>query len=362
MKTSCIRHPEDESLIILRLWQREACEGNNCAGFLLSYFEYWHNVKLRQSHKARQANDVAEMHGDPRAQDEGLNQWHNEEELEEGLLWEYGRKTIREALVLLEGKGFIARIPNPNPKYRFDKTAHFVFRPGAVNAWLALHRPTLDEADFGRPGYDREPSKSDEVKLPQRRGKKSGTSGKNTSSSGKNTSSYTENTSGDYIQSGGEERAGASSAPGDTALAVVVETVTDIELLERAEQLPEYMQPPKSVDPELWVALLKVCKLPLFCKLTKQQAVGLNDVASVLTRGERTAAHVYAFERRWYESWHGKDGMAPTPRQIRELWGQLMTKREVANNDGGKQSPGLAGISKLAERQQQRREGNSNGH
>ena len=109
MKSSCIRHPEREPLIILRAWQQEACEGNDCAGFLLSYFEYWHNIKLEAVRKAREENELARAHGEPAFQNESLVQWHTEEEIERGLLGHYSRKTIREALLILEDKGFLVQ-------------------------------------------------------------------------------------------------------------------------------------------------------------------------------------------------------------------------------------------------------------
>jgi hypothetical protein len=51
----------------------------------------------------------------------------------------YKRSTIREAVRFLAGKGFITVSDNPNPKYRFDRTKHFLFHPDTVNAWLRAH-------------------------------------------------------------------------------------------------------------------------------------------------------------------------------------------------------------------------------
>lgn len=137
MRTSCVQHPAAEPLIIIRQWQVEACGGNHCAAGLLSFFEYWHNIKQEQSAKARQANDVAEKHGDQRSQDESVVQWHNSRELESGLLGLFGKMKIAEAIELLKGKGFIRVFRNPNPRYKFDATKHFVFESDRVNEWLA---------------------------------------------------------------------------------------------------------------------------------------------------------------------------------------------------------------------------------
>ncbi len=127
MRTSCIRHPEKDSLIIVHRWQLAACDGDGCAAMLLSFIEYWHNWKLVQQTKAKRANKIAEMHGDEPTQDESLYQFHNEEELEEGLLNYYGEKYIRKGLRYLEDLGFITISSNPNPRYHFDKTRYILF-------------------------------------------------------------------------------------------------------------------------------------------------------------------------------------------------------------------------------------------
>ena len=146
MKSTCIKHPGKEPLIILRKWQVEACDGDKCAGLLLSFFEYWHNIKLEQQIKARETNDTAEKHDDGRTQDESLYQFHTEKQLEEGLIGLYGRTKIKEALDLLAAKGFISMHTNPNSKYKFDRTRHFLFHDDAVNEWIVVCRSTENGA------------------------------------------------------------------------------------------------------------------------------------------------------------------------------------------------------------------------
>lgn len=164
MRGSCIQHPKREPLIIIHGWQIEACDGDACAAALLSFFEYWHNYKLDQRQKACEANDIAELHGDARTQDESLFQFHTEEQLEQGVLI-YKRRAIRESLTLLIKKGFISCQQNPNPRYKFDRTKYFLFHPEVVNEWLN-----------------------------SRSGKNAGSSGKNAGWSGENTSPQGENT------------------------------------------------------------------------------------------------------------------------------------------------------------------------
>lgn len=136
MRTSCIKHPVHEPFLIKHKWQLEACDNDGCAAGLLSLFEYWHNIKLRSQIKAEQANQVAEMHGDAPTQDTSLFQWHNTEELK-AALFEYNEKRIRAGIELLKKKGFVSVHRNPNPKYTFDNTKHFLFHSEAVNDWLA---------------------------------------------------------------------------------------------------------------------------------------------------------------------------------------------------------------------------------
>ena len=45
------------------------CDNHHCAAALLSFFEYWHNVKLEQRQQAEHANRVARQHGEEGTQD-----------------------------------------------------------------------------------------------------------------------------------------------------------------------------------------------------------------------------------------------------------------------------------------------------
>lgn len=118
MRTSCIDHPTDHPMhpaVVIRMWQVEFCHGNVCAAALLSFFEYWHNIKLQQKDE--------------------LVQSHTEEQLAIGIMG-YSRPTIAKAITLLRELGAITVSGNLNPKYRFDKTRHFIFQPAVCNAWL----------------------------------------------------------------------------------------------------------------------------------------------------------------------------------------------------------------------------------
>jgi hypothetical protein len=136
MNSSCISHPASDPLVLIRSWQVEFCQGNTTAAALMSLLEYWHNIKLAMAAKAIAANDIAEQGGDDRQQDETLLQFHTEENLVEGLLGLAKRDSIRKAVRWLEAKGVVTIHRNPNPKYSFDRTKYFRFRPEILNAWI----------------------------------------------------------------------------------------------------------------------------------------------------------------------------------------------------------------------------------
>lgn len=132
MKTSSVSYPANEPIVLVRQTQVQICDGNFWAAALLNHFEYWHSIKMDQQEKNRQANDLAEKHGDQRSQDESLLCFFNERELESALLDGISRNTINKHLEILKIKGFITIHKNPNPRYWFDKTRYFLFHPEIV--------------------------------------------------------------------------------------------------------------------------------------------------------------------------------------------------------------------------------------
>jgi hypothetical protein len=139
MKTSCISHPEREQLVIIRKWQIEFCEGNQCAAAVMAYFEYWHNWKLDSDEYNKKANDVSDAHGDSRFLSEDVYQFHSMQEISDGILNLYGAKAIAEAIKILDSKKVISIHRNPNPNYFYDKKKYFKFYPDHCNQWLKNH-------------------------------------------------------------------------------------------------------------------------------------------------------------------------------------------------------------------------------
>lgn len=137
MKNSCITYPERDPLVVIRKSQVEFCDGNVCAAALLSFFEYWHNVKLEMVPKAAALNVVAEAHGKEGCHDDSLYQFHKMEELSNGMMGLYGRDTIKMARALLKEKGVITEHRNPTKRYKFDNTVYYLFHPETVCEWLS---------------------------------------------------------------------------------------------------------------------------------------------------------------------------------------------------------------------------------
>lgn len=148
-RASCISHPEGERLLLIRKWQLEACGQDACAAALLNLFEYWHNIKLEQSSQAKHYNEVAQRHGDEGNQTETLMQWHKTEQLEASLLNIFTKRRIQSAIQILVSLKFISIHRNPNPRFAFDKTKHFLFNPKVVNDWLNVYR--LSSSSVGNP-------------------------------------------------------------------------------------------------------------------------------------------------------------------------------------------------------------------
>ena len=136
MRTACVAWPENDKLVMVRESAVDMCDGNQCAAALLSFFAYWHSIKLEQSRKAVIENQVAEAHGEAPTQNTKLWQFHTADDLVAGLLGLYGKSSIKAGVALLIEMGVIEAGRNPNPRYAFDNTKYFLFHPEVVNGWL----------------------------------------------------------------------------------------------------------------------------------------------------------------------------------------------------------------------------------
>jgi hypothetical protein len=136
MKSSCIVPPANDPLVIIRASFVEICDGDTCAAALLNHLIYWHNVKLDQRHQAIAANEIAERHGERGKYDTALTQWHTEADLRKAMLGAWGKDKIRNGLQTLKDKGFIDIFRNPNSRFAFDKTRHFIVLPEVIQVAL----------------------------------------------------------------------------------------------------------------------------------------------------------------------------------------------------------------------------------
>ena len=152
MKTGCIQHPERERLIVIRQWQLDFCEGDKVAAALISFFEYWHNVKLDQLAQAKKKNKLGRKHGLENPYEESLLQYHSLEDLQEGIMGIGKLTKIKEARKKLKDLGVISEHKNPNKKYRFDQTIFYLFHPKICSDYI-LSRVVVSDYSVDKNDY-----------------------------------------------------------------------------------------------------------------------------------------------------------------------------------------------------------------
>ena len=137
MKTSCIPTlPDDRFVVIRRSWVA-ICQDNHCAAALLNFFVSWHDWKIENQPRVKRENDVALNHGVEPSTHNSLIQHHTIAELKDGLCALYSDKTIQKAIGLLVSLGFIKQSRNPDKRYKFDQTKHYLVMPDLVKSALA---------------------------------------------------------------------------------------------------------------------------------------------------------------------------------------------------------------------------------
>lgn len=102
----------------------------------MSFFEYWHNIKLSMQPKNAHLNAIASAHGEEGGHDTSLLQFHTLEELEAGILGIYGTSSIKAARKLLVKLGVLLEQSNPSDRYKFDRTIYYLFKPENYEEWL----------------------------------------------------------------------------------------------------------------------------------------------------------------------------------------------------------------------------------
>lgn len=127
--TSSVSRVTNDQFITIRASYVRICNGNVVAAALISYFEGWHNFKLkaiRDWQKQRVGNQP--------------NTWqhHTGKELEQGIMGIGKRHSIDQAKQQLVSMGIITIGRNPDAKFAFDATLHYQFDPSTVSNLLAF--------------------------------------------------------------------------------------------------------------------------------------------------------------------------------------------------------------------------------
>ena len=126
MKSSCISNlPNDRFVVIRQSWV-SICRDNHCAAALLNFFVSWHDWKIENQPRSQRENTVALNHGVESSLHTSLIQHHSLAELKQGLCGLYSEKTIQKAIAVLVNLGFVQPSRNPDPRYKFDRTTHYL--------------------------------------------------------------------------------------------------------------------------------------------------------------------------------------------------------------------------------------------
>jgi hypothetical protein len=131
-KSSCIQHPAQAALVILRDEYLQICEGHHCAAMLLSVFEYWHNIKLGNLEQVEMDSAIAEKTGVAAEQSGELWVYKTQANLKADLLGLFGESKVLSATRLLIKLGFVST--RTNPRYAWDHTTQYLFYPSKVQS------------------------------------------------------------------------------------------------------------------------------------------------------------------------------------------------------------------------------------
>lgn len=128
--TSCVPRIPNDQYVTIRASYVRICNGNPVAAALISYFETWHNYKLKQLAEWEKMN----------AKKDRPNMWqhHTGKQLERGIMGIGKRHSIDQAKQQLLSMGIIVIGRNPDYKFAFDATLHYQFQPEVVAGLLAF--------------------------------------------------------------------------------------------------------------------------------------------------------------------------------------------------------------------------------
>lgn len=150
-KTSCVKRIDGDLFVIVRRSNLIICGGNATAAALISYFEYWHNIKVQA--RANYINENPEKNS---KKPPTLLQFHSTKTLEDALMGIGKKHSVQKARELLVDLGIISIHRNPNPNYFFDNTLHYLFHPLVVNKLLDGLPVNSAEAEISQPDREQE--------------------------------------------------------------------------------------------------------------------------------------------------------------------------------------------------------------
>jgi hypothetical protein len=117
------------------------CDQNYCAAALLEVFRRWYQVKVNQAKQAGINNRIAEANGVADGiWDAELWVYLSVQQIQDDEIFGmYSDKTIRNALIFLEHKGFIQT--RTNPRYKMDRTTQYLFCEEMVRTAHSVNLP-----------------------------------------------------------------------------------------------------------------------------------------------------------------------------------------------------------------------------
>ena len=150
MYSSCVSHPANDKLIIIRESYVNAL-GDPKLAILVNFFEHWHNYKLAnreqiQKIENKQQTFDGETDEIPEFPFKSLLQWHTYEEIYQATFGLIGIRNLPVYIKKLEELGIISIHKNPNPKYAYDRTNFYLFHPEKLQQLLDQDNPSTQIA------------------------------------------------------------------------------------------------------------------------------------------------------------------------------------------------------------------------
>jgi uncharacterized phage protein (TIGR02220 family) len=137
MRFSVIQKSANVRCVLIREDYLQLCEDNHCAALLLSYFEFWTNIKIGSNELLKAEYERALKEGIEFPVDliEDLWIYKTLQEIAQETFSLFGKRKIISALSFLVQKGFLEK--RFNPKYKWDKTLQYRLNIKLLNEKLA---------------------------------------------------------------------------------------------------------------------------------------------------------------------------------------------------------------------------------